>query len=168
MRPTLSILFLAVLIPAEASAQTLPDTLDWHRYIPLWIGNEWHYRDAEAYPVTRLALIGDTLINDRLYFRATESVFELFVGSPTPTLAAERNLYLAYDGSGIVAEFEDADDAGGDPPPTFARGLVEFPQADLRSPFGATADSDVGVAGNYEATVRIPSSGALLFSQSRA
>lgn len=139
----------------QVDAQVVTDTLDWHRYVPLEVGNEWHYRDAEAFPVTRLAIVGDTLVDDRLYFRATESVFELFADSQAPTLVQERDLLLTYDESGVVAEFEHADDAGGERPSVFERGAVEFPYADLRSPFGATLDSDIDVAGNYSATVRI-------------
>lgn len=155
MRPIFILSILPLLAAPAARTQTVSDTLDWRRYFPLEIGNEWHYRDAEAFPVTRLAIVGDTLIDDRLYFRATESVFELFFDSPAPTLARERDLFLAYGPDGIVAEFENPEDADGDPPPAFERGTAEFPNVDLRSAFGSTVDSDIDVAGNYEATIRI-------------
>ena len=45
-------ILLFVVLSATAAAQNpVPDTTDWHRYIPLEIGNEWHYAiDIELYP----------------------------------------------------------------------------------------------------------------------
>ena len=39
------------------SSSIVPDTLDWKRYYPLSIGNEWQYDDAESGPHTKVLLV---------------------------------------------------------------------------------------------------------------
>lgn len=69
------IAFLAVLVSGLSdSAMTqdgpLPDTLDWRRYFPLEVGNQWQYRnqDFDFIYFTRWHIRSDTLIDEQSYF----------------------------------------------------------------------------------------------------
>lgn len=71
-------LLLFVVVSVSAGAQDpIPDTTDWHRYIPLKIGNEWHYAvDIEVYPglpiyersYSSREVVGDTMAAGTFYF----------------------------------------------------------------------------------------------------
>jgi hypothetical protein len=152
------ILLITATVCPGARAQTTTDTLDWHRYFPLEIGNEWHYRDAEGFPVTRFAITGDTLVDGMRWYRAEEAVFERLIGRSVPTLVSERALFLRHDDSGRMIEREDpAAESGA----VFSRGLQEFDQADLTSAFGTTTQQTnpdepaMIVTGGYDHPIRI-------------
>ena len=60
-----------------AQGEPVPDTLDWRRYFPLEIGNQWHYR-TEYYgevDYERWQVRGDTLLNGKHYFQLHISDF---------------------------------------------------------------------------------------------
>mgnify|MGYP001953545557 FL=1 len=62
---------LGLLWTSLVQAQSIPDTLDWRRYFPLQIGNEWHYVYIWTNTLmmrTQWYIIGDTLLDNEHYF----------------------------------------------------------------------------------------------------
>lgn len=100
------LLLAVVLLAIPASAQA-PDTLDWHRYYPLAVGNVWEYQDAEVWnDQFRHTLIADTLVSGRTYFvRRTDSASAVSGPAGPDTLRSTRVDYVGYDeaGGGVVA-----------------------------------------------------------------
>ena len=80
---------------------TPPDTLDWHRYYPLEVGNIWEYEEAEdPFDYTRYHIVSDTTVGEHRYsrrniFYQTIPVF----GAPVSTSDA----YVRYDPAGGAA-----------------------------------------------------------------
>ena len=64
---------------ALAQGEPVPDTLDWRRYFPLEIGNQWHYRSAYYGEVDyeRWQVRDDTLLNEERYFQLHVSDFDV-------------------------------------------------------------------------------------------
>lgn len=56
----------ALALPSLAAAQ-VPDTLDWRRYFPMEVGNQWQYVGGDGASYWRERIIGDTLINGNRY-----------------------------------------------------------------------------------------------------
>jgi hypothetical protein len=82
-------------ILAASHDDVLGDTLDWRRYFPLSVGNEWHYveswdslYDPEARRTRQhiWGIVSDTVIDNRQYFNMMKTVFE------EDTLASGPNL----------------------------------------------------------------------------
>ena len=95
---------LIVAFAAAASAQA-PDTLDWHRYYPLAVGNVWEYHNAELGGDFRHTIIADTVVGGRTYFVRRTDYSSL--GSPVPP-GQPRLDYVRYDerpggGGGVVS-----------------------------------------------------------------
>lgn len=154
------VLFILLLLtPTFTFCQTVNDSLDWHRYFPLEVGNEWQYRDAESGPASRFVLRKDTLLSGRLYFIGRETFFAPD-GSPQ-TLLPSRDVYMRYDTSGVVVEFESPDADTGYIPVVFERGLESFPVIDLRTHFGTSVNhpdgmsDQIDVTGGYEMSLRV-------------
>jgi len=64
-------LVLGLLWTSLVQAQSIPDTLDWRRYFPLQVGNEWHYVYIWTNTLmmrTQWYIIGDTLLDNEHYF----------------------------------------------------------------------------------------------------
>lgn len=78
------------------------DSLDWRRYFPLEVGNEWHYRSGYDAPAPDLALSddiffawrvrADTVVGDQRYFALEETQFDVY---RTPT--SETTHLVRYD-----------------------------------------------------------------------
>ncbi len=71
-----AILLFVVLSATAAAQDSMPDTTDWHRYIPLETGNEWHYTvRTQIYPSLPIyettlhshKVVGDSLVDSVLY-----------------------------------------------------------------------------------------------------
>ncbi len=71
-----AILLFVVLSATAAAQDPVPDTTDWHRYIPLEIGNEWHYSvDTRLHPSLPIfetilhsyEVVSDSLVGGQLY-----------------------------------------------------------------------------------------------------
>ncbi len=75
-------ILLCAIVSVSAFAQE-PDTTDWHRYIPLELGNEWHYRwtyitgsnppQAEIYDYL-YEVVGDSLVDGTVYKKVVHCV----------------------------------------------------------------------------------------------
>ena len=134
--------------------QSMNDSLDWRRYAPLEIGNEWQYIDAESGPISRMIIQNDTLVQGQHYFVGVETYFAPD-GSPQ-TFYPPREVFMRYDTSGVVAEFNSPEADTGYIPIQFQRGLVSFPVVDLRADFGTKVNhpdgssGPIGVSGGYE------------------
>lgn len=86
------ILMLGVAMPAFAQGDgPVPDTLDWHGYMPLAIGNQWQY-DWEEYGfigtldrwIEQWTVIGDTTIGARSYFVVETQCDSIYSAVPRP------------------------------------------------------------------------------------
>lgn len=106
-------IFISVSVIADAGAQdvVVDDTLDWHGYFPLKIGNEWQYFGEswdgsigtleEWYETWHI--LDDSLINDQLYYLMETSCYTISINSQFPFFTPSCNsgirdtLYLRYD-----------------------------------------------------------------------
>lgn len=154
---------LFVLAFAAAASAQAPDTLDWHRYYPLAVGNVWEYHDAELWGVQfRHTLLADTVVGGRTYFVRRTDYSSL--GSPVPPGQPQVD-YVRYDegGGGVVAVPSLGDAAASVRPCT----LDDLFERDLRLGFGTRAACDpppgpgwfpdsVFVEGQYNTTWRQP------------
>ena len=153
----ISTFILILLTPTLSFCQVINDSLDWHRYFPLEVGNEWQYIDAESGPASRFIIRKDTLVEGRHYFIGRETFFA--PDGSSQTFHPSRDIFLRYDTSGVVVEFDNPDADTGYIPIVFKRGLESFPVVDLRSDFGSTVDhpdglSDpINVTGEYETSL---------------
>lgn len=159
---TVVFLFLA---PILSLGQVVEDSLDWRRYFPLEIGNEWQYQDAESGPTSRFVISRDTLVGGQHYYLGKET-FYAPNGSPQ-NIYPPREVFLRYDTSGVVAEFDSPAADTGSAPVVFFRGTEAFPSVDLRSAFGDTLEhsdeeSAIAVSGGFQRTVAISSSEVLV------
>lgn len=87
-----------------ASAQS-PETLDWHRYYPLAVGNVWEYHDAEnTGPHVRMTLVSDTTANDITYFRQRLD-WAMATNGPAgaDTSRWTTDAYVRYTDTGVVS-----------------------------------------------------------------
>lgn len=84
------------------SAIPIPDTLDWHRYFPLTIGNIWEYQVSEGEPLRRHQIIGDTLAGDHRYAVLVESIYEFDSRAQALELWSTNRRYVRYDSIGAV------------------------------------------------------------------
>ncbi len=74
------LLLAAALLAVPALAQEpVPDSVDWHRYAPLAVGNAWQYAvDTQVHPTLpvyetsyhAVEIVGEVLVNDTSYFEA--------------------------------------------------------------------------------------------------
>ncbi|WP_457653153.1 T9SS type A sorting domain-containing protein [Rhodocaloribacter sp.] len=152
-------LFLSLLLTGVAAGQdsaVVPDTLDWHRYYPLEIGNTWEYGGLDAH--VRM-IVGDTLANGRRYFIRRDSVPA--VGTLGPFI---NTFYLRYDTAGTVVTLPDLDADTVAAPLPFDRFRVDFPDLlghfDMRSAFGDTLyfrapDTLFYVQGGYDQQIQV-------------
>ncbi len=146
-------LLLPLLLPVVAQAQSRPDstvadTLDWHRYYPLAVGNVWEYRISEGEPLMRREIVSDTLAGDRQYFRMVESTYDSDGGTGLK-LGRELAFYVRYDSIGAVVALPEieADTV------VFRRGVPTGDSShtyfDLREPFGDTLSYGEGAEDTY-------------------
>ncbi len=73
---------LCLLFPGLLMAQDpVPDTLDWRRYFPLEIGNQWQFQLFEPFlnpaGYLELVILRDTLIQDRYYFVVDRRTYDI-------------------------------------------------------------------------------------------
>lgn len=55
-------------MPVHAQTATVSDTLDWHRYFPLSVGNTWEYNVSEGEPLLIHRIVGDSTVSGKDYF----------------------------------------------------------------------------------------------------
>ncbi len=155
-----------LLVTAGAvTAQPLPDTLDWHRYVPLAVGNVWEYQVVEGEPLLRREITGDTTAADgRTYFILDESSYEYnnFGTGSTLELFWRLTWYVRYDTAGtFVAVLDPAADTLALPQDNPLDGGPEIGYFDLRAAFADTvfygpgAEQYYAVMGGYGETVQI-------------
>ena len=92
-----------------------PDTLDWHRYYPLDVGNIWEYNEAEQpFEYTRYHIESDTMAGGRLYYKREILFQNIPVWGDTVFTGYD---YVRYDTAGVVVAVPspDADTAVVDP-----------------------------------------------------
>ena len=96
---------LAAALAVPASHAQDADTLDWKRYYPLAVGNVWEYHGAEAQEsFTRVALVADTTVGDRTYFRRrTDTAVRAFFASGPDTLRSTTFDLVRYGDGGVLA-----------------------------------------------------------------
>lgn len=98
MRLTLAVLlFAAFPVPCFAQDEVVPDTLDWHGYYPLEVGNAWEWETEQLVGYFRLdhrEIVGDTLIHDIPYFVQAEYRSVLDSGS---RFSEWDTTYVRYD-----------------------------------------------------------------------
>ena len=96
------IVFIALFfVPNEVLGQNevIPDTLDWKEYYPLQIGNSWESLREILIAEQRLEyreIIGDTLIDERLYYIQTE-VIDIYDPVQSRDNTFFNTSYLRYD-----------------------------------------------------------------------
>jgi hypothetical protein len=78
----------------------LADSLDWHRYFPLAVGNAWEYETSPgpAGGYYRVTIVADSVVGDRRYFAMVGSG-----SAPTDTV------YIRYDTLAYVVVVPDID-----------------------------------------------------------
>ena len=151
-----SLLGLAVLVLWSAgniaSGQSPPpDTLDWHRYYPLDVGNIWEYNEAEdPFEYTRYHIESDTMAGGRLYYKREILFQNIPVWGDTVFTGYD---YVRYDTAGVVVAVPspDADTAVVDPCASedyFARDLRLGFEARVACP--APPPDSVFVEGGYD------------------
>lgn len=72
----LGLILVVLVLPGQVFGQDdpVPDTLDWRRYFPLEVGNQWHYETSSIFfpdppPFfDRWRVVGDSLVEDKNYF----------------------------------------------------------------------------------------------------
>ncbi|WP_456430241.1 T9SS type A sorting domain-containing protein [Rhodocaloribacter sp.] len=153
------ILFLSLLLAGTALGQdthVVTDTLDWHRYYPLEIGNTWEYGGLDAH--VRM-IVGDTLANGRRYFIRRDSIPA--VGTLGPFI---NTFYLRYDTAGTVVTLLSLEADTVAPPLPFDHFRADFPDVlahfDMRSAFGDTLyyrapDTLFYVQGGYNQRIQV-------------
>ena len=71
---------LCLFFPGLVVAQdVMPDTLDWQRYFPLEIGNQWQYqidRFLEPSSFRRWRILGDSLLDEKHYYRLETCTYD--------------------------------------------------------------------------------------------
>ena len=129
---------------------TPPDTLDWHRYYPLEVGNIWEYEEAEdPFDYTRYHIVSDTTVGERRYYRRNIFYQNIPVFGDTVYTGYD---YVRYDTAGVVVAVPspDADTAVVDP-----CAWEDYFVRDLRLGFGArvacpaSPSDSVSVEGGY-------------------
>jgi len=153
------IILLSLLLAGAAPGQDTPivvDTLDWHRYYPLEIGNTWEYGGLNSYVST---IIGDTLANDHRYFIRRDSIPA--VGTLGPFI---HTFYLRYDTAGTVLTLLSLEEDTLEVPLPLNYARVDFPDFlahfDMRMAFGDTLyygapDTLYYVQGGYNEVIQI-------------
>ncbi len=156
---TACVILLSLTLAGFAAGQdtaVVPDTLDWHRYFPLEIGNTWEYGGLDAFKST---IVDDTLANGRRYFIRRDSVPA--VGTLGPFI---NTFYLRYDTAGTVVTLPDLDADTVAAPLPFDRFRIDFPDLlghfDMRSAFGDTLyfrapDTLFYVQGGYDQQIQV-------------
>lgn len=106
--------------PCVWAQDPIPDTLDWRRYFPLEVGNEWQYEEREAVNMPpaiyrTFRIVGDTLIEGRTYFVSERGAYdpntqEFNIGVEFlryDTTRASIVRFVTYaDGSGMTDEWD--------------------------------------------------------------
>lgn len=151
--------FLFLFLARVAFGQGSPvvtDTLDWHRYYPLDVGNTWVY--GGLLPSVR-TLVGDTVAHGRRYVIRRDSIPP--VGTVGPFI---QTFYLRYDSAGTVLTFTDVDDDTVSAPLPLRAWRIDSPDFlghfDMRTAFGDTLfyappDTLLSVDGGYREPVTI-------------
>ncbi|MCH7976685.1 MAG: T9SS type A sorting domain-containing protein [Bacteroidetes bacterium] len=130
---------------------TPPDTLDWHRYYPLEVGNIWEYEEAEdPFDYTRYHIVSDTTVGEHRYYRRNIFYQNIPVFGDTVYTGYD---YVRYDTAGVVVAVPspDADTAVVDPCASedyFARDLRLGFEARVACP--APPPDSVFVEGGYD------------------
>ncbi len=138
----------------------IADTLDWHRYYPLEVGNIWEYQVYEVESLMRREILGDTLAAGRTYFIMEET----WQGG---TILPRQIFFVRYDTIGTVVSLRgiEADTT------TYPRAFPVEPVIDaefleyfdLRTAFGDTLYIDTErfgaywVGGGYEQSLQVSS-----------
>ncbi|MFQ5572567.1 MAG: T9SS type A sorting domain-containing protein [Rhodothermales bacterium] len=150
---------LSLLFAGAALGQDTPvvvDTLDWHRYYPLEIGNTWEYGGLNSYVST---IVGDTLANGHRYFIRRDST--LAVGTLGPFI---HTFYVRYDTAGTVVTLPSLEADTVEVPVPFRNRRIDSPDFlahfDMRTAFGDTLyygapDTLYSVEGGYNETRQI-------------
>lgn len=150
-----------VLFAARAHAQS--DTLDWHRYYPLTVGNTWEYvgeYHLAGEVAIRLEVVGDTTLGVRRIFEIERARVEDW-GNRTDTI------YAAYDeesGRVLLGRWDTVVDTSTQEIPCYdSFDIRAFRDFDLRRPFGDSLvcpDSPyiVQIEGAYDSTVLVGAS----------
>jgi len=77
-----------------------PDTLGWHRYYPLEVGNIWEYEEAELhFDYTRYHIVSDTTVGEHLYYKREILYQNIPVLGDTVYTGYD---YVRYDTAGVV------------------------------------------------------------------
>ena len=104
MKRTIIMAMTLLLAGAARGQQTgvVEDTLDWHRYYPLEVGNYWDYGGLTPFIRT---IVGDTLANGHRYFIQRDS---------TPVIGTVggfvHTFYVRYDTAGTVVTLLDLEE----------------------------------------------------------
>lgn len=148
-------------VAVAQDVSVVTDTVNWHRYFPLAVGNTWEYIDGEAFPETRLELLSDTTVGGKTYFRARESLYGIIYPSTETALFDLNDYFIRYDTSGVVLFFDSIENDVPPYPESFSLGLLEIRHIDLRSAFGDTFSfgteswETISVSGGSDRAVRV-------------
>lgn len=161
------VVILALASPANSQSQdatAVADTLDWHRYYPLAVGNVWEFRVAEGEPLLIHDIISDSLANDRTYYVMQRTSWDSgFFGAPTDGLSilSRDTVFVRYvDAGGVmIVDSPDVDSLATPMDTPFVDGIRGY--YDLRVDFGdsvqvsSSPDFFYQVTGGYDQPVDI-------------
>ena len=161
-------LTLILLAPNILLAQPIPDTLNWHRYYPLTVGNVWEYQVVEGEPLLRRVIIGDTVVLGREYFLMDETAYDYdYLGGGTELEVFFRDtFYVRYDTLGTVVALKDVNSDTSSVPRSELSYAAPDVYFDLRSAFGDSvrygerAEDFYLVGGGYDRLVETGFGGA--------
>ena len=130
----------------EPTTQPVADTLDWRRYFPLEVGNEWHYLVGDPDPfidppvpddIARWRIVADTTFDDEVWYALETTVLD-----QAGRVKSAHSTYVRYD-TEFANVIEYTHDAAGNP---FVLWFMGVP-CGLDGPFGALNYDCKGVQG---------------------
>lgn len=154
--------FVVLCLPMVALAQSEPDsivadTLDWHRYYPLEVGNVWEYEVSEGAPLLVHSIVDELIAQDHHYFvqQVTFWDYDYLNGGSDLEVFLHDTLFVRYSESGGVFEFSNID------ADTLSSSDNNLAIYDLRSAFGDTVqipqvpNDYYVVSGGFNDTIQI-------------
>lgn len=156
--------------PVTGAQSVIPDTLDWHRYYPLAVGNVWEYQVAEGEPLLRREIIGQVEALGKEYFLMEESSYDYdyLRGGTVLALWRRDTLYVRYDTAGTVVAVRAIEADSSATPQNQLLYAFDDGYFDLRTAFGDTVSHGEGsedyylVSGGYDKMVEIGTDSSLV------
>lgn len=154
--------FLALRTEAQP-VDIVPDSLDWHRYFPLHVGDVWEYQVSEGEPLLVHRILDDSVTVDHHYFLMERQSwnFDYIGGGDELEIWSMDTLFVRYSDNGGLFRLNspEADTLSTPRDMQFWNGMVGH--YDLRTAFGDRVFYSTGpedfywTSGGYQETVGI-------------